>query len=597
MLYPQTNSCRSVFSLDGLWKFRLINDGFNYNPGDILTSDFEWIAVPASYNDQKEDKAYRRFAGESLYQRSFTLPKIMEAQRLLLRFDAVTNSARVYINSELITTHKGGYLPFEIDITKKVSVGVEFTISVVVDNRVNSTTLPVGNDKLKGAFFGSDNAQVPSVQKGKEYQADINLPNFDFFNYAGLNRSVRIYTTPKTGYIKDITVVTDIVGRDGVISYYALCDNDETVFATLKDKRGSVVATSDNGSIMVKDAKLWSIGKENAYLYTLELSNTSDFYSLSVGIRTIEVRGKQFLLNNQPVYFKGFGKHEDSHIKGRGFDLTYDVKDAGLIHWLGANSFRTSHYPYAEEMYDLCDREGILIIDETPAVGIAAGQANPYEVLDIRAHHEDVIKDMIARDKNHPCVIMWSMGNEPDTESYPREAYEYWHSLYDYTHSLDRQNRPVTFVCSQNDYTRDIVARTMDVVCLNRYYGWYNLSGDLDAAMYALNLELDFWEQQNKPVMLTEYGADTVSGMHATVPEMFSEEYQAQFLLAYGEAFDKRDFIIGEQMWNFADFGTIQGPMRAGGNKKGLFTRERKPKLAAHAMRHRWNNIPDVDYK
>ena len=69
----------------------------------------------------------------------------------------------------------------------------------------------------------------------------------------------------------------------------------------------------------------------------------------------------------------------------------------------------------------------------------------------------------------------------------------------------------------------------MDVVCVNRYYGWYNLSGDLDAACYALNMELDFWEKQNKPVMITEYGADAVAGIHECVPEMFSEEFQVEF--------------------------------------------------------------------
>lgn len=90
---------------------------------------------------------------------------------------------------------------------------------------------------------------------------------------------------------------------------------------------------------------------------------------------------------------------------------------------------------------------------------------------------------------------MWSMGNEPDTEHFPESAYEYWHSLYEYTHTLDPQDRPVTFVCCQNNYEKDLVTRTMDVVCINRYYGWYNLSGDLDAACYALNMELDFWEK------------------------------------------------------------------------------------------------------
>lgn len=603
MLYPQTNKVRTVIDLNGLWKFKLLKNEAEFVPGKEL-EDFEWIAVPASYNDQKEDSAYRRFAGLSVYQRKVVIPSLYKRERLVLRFDAVTNAATVYIGAKEVVRHKGGYLPFEVELSEEIVAEEELLLSVIVDNRVNNSTLPVGNEKGSIAFFGSDNAGIPSVEAGKEYQEAINLPNFDFFNYAGINRPVRIYSTPKT-YIEDVIICPDLAddGKTGLVNYQimtagagALENNagSEKVYVAIKDATGKVVATAEGakGTIELLEANLWWPAPGVPYLYTACVTFEEDCYEQTFGIRTVKVEGKKFLINGKPFYFKGFGKHEDFMVHGRGLDLCLDVKDAGLIHWLNANSFRTSHYPYAEEMYDLCDREGIVIIDETPAVGIGAGASvDPYKTFPIKAHHEDVIRGMIARDKNHPCVVMWSLGNEPDTEHFPDSAYEYWHALYELAHSLDPQERPVTMVCCQNDYTKDKITRTMDVVCLNRYYGWYNLSGDLDAAIYALNMELDFWEEMGKPVMFTEYGADTVAGMHATVPEMFSEEYQAQFLLSYGEAFDKRDFIVGEQMWNFADFGTIQGPMRADGNKKGLFTRDRKPKLSAHAIRHRWGKI------
>lgn len=609
MLYPQTNKARNVISLDGLWKFRLLKHDSDFTPGMLLTEDFEWLSVPASYNDQKEDPAYRRFAGLSLYQRDITLPVLYANAHVVLRFDAVANQATVYLNDKQIGFHKGGYLPFEITLDGLLVPGETAVLSVLVDNRVNHSTLPVGNEKGV-AFFGSDNAGIPSVEQGKDYQEAINLPNFDFFNYAGINRPVRICAMPQS-YIKDITLIPGIAadGTTGTLDYTVEVvhsaatepdDKKDAVSVTILDASGNAVATADgaSGQITIPNAHLWNPGREHAYLYTAAVSYGDDYYTQTFGIRTVEVSGTRLLINGKPFYFKGFGKHEDFHILGRGMNLCLDVKDVGLIHWLNANSFRTSHYPYAEEMYDLCDREGIVIIDETPAVGINAGGAtDPYKTYPLKSHHEDVLREMITRDKNHPCVIMWSLGNEPDTEHFPESAYEYWHSLYELAHSLDPQNRPVTMVCCQNDYTRDITTRTMDVVCLNRYYGWYNLSGDLDAAMYALNIELDFWEKIGKPVMFTEYGADTVAGMHATVPEMFSEEFQAEFLLNYGKAFDARDYIIGEQLWNFADFGTIQGPMRADGNKKGLFTRERRPKLSAHAMRQRWSAIPDFGYK
>ena len=137
----------------------------------------------------------------------------------------------------------------------------------------------------------------------------------------------------------------------------------------------------------------------------------------------------------------------------------------------------------------------------------------------------------------------------------------------------------------------------MDIVCINRYYGWYNLSGDLDAACYGLNQELDFWEAQHKPVMMSEYGADTVAGLHTAGAEMFSEEFQVEFYRRLDAEFDKRPWFVGEFVWNFADYDTVQGPMRVDGNKKGLFTRDRRPKLGAHFLRKRWADIPTFGFK
>ena len=237
-------------------------------------------------------------------------------------------------------------------------------------------------------------------------------------------------------------------------------------------------------------------------------------------------------------------------------------------------------------------------MDETPAVGIGGGAAvNPYKEYPLAEHHRQVLAEMIQRDKNHPCVVLWSLGNEPDLEHFPQDAYDYWHPLYELAHQLDPQNRPVTLVCCQNDYTKDITTRTMDIVCINRYYGWYNLSGDMDAACYGLNQELDFWETQHKPVMMSEYGADTVAGLHTAGAEMFSEEFQVEFYRRLDAEFDKRPWFVGEFVWNFADYDTVQGPMRVDGNKKGLFTRDRRPKLGMHFLRQRWAEIPTFGFK
>ena len=355
---------------------------------------------------------------------------------------------------------------------------------------------------------------------------------------------------------------------------------------------GKVVADGkgESGTLHVEDPHLWQPRPGTPYLYTALVKFGQDEYRQQFGFRSVEVRGHQFLINGEPFYFKGPCKHEDSAFRGRGYDACVTVTDLKLYQWLNANGLRMSHYPYAEEVYDLCDRLGIVVIDETPAVGIGAGAAcDPYKTFPLKAYHSAVLRAMIDRDKNHPCVVLWSLGNEPDTEHFPQSAYDYWRPLYEQAHAQDPQDRPVTMVCCQNDYTRDITTRTMDVVCINRYYGWYNLSGDLENAAYAFQQELDFWAGIDKPLVLSEYGADTVAGLHGTAPEMFTEEFQVEYYKTINACLDSRPFVVGEWPWNFADFSTQQGPMRVGScNRKGLFTRERTPKLAAHYFKDRW---------
>jgi beta-glucuronidase len=143
------------------------------------------------------------------------------------------------------------------------------------------------------------------------------------------------------------------------------------------------------------------------------------------------------------------------------------------------------------------------------------------------------------------------------------------------------------------------VSDLVDVLALNRYYGWYAQGGRLQEAKAALRAELEGWQRvrPGKPIMFTEYGADTIAGLHDTTPVMFSEEYQVECLQANHEVIDEFPNFVGEQVWNFADFQTSQGIIRVQGNKKGVFTRERKPKMAAHMLRKRWAAIPDFGYK
>ena len=136
---------------------------------------------------------------------------------------------------------------------------------------------------------------------------------------------------------------------------------------------------------------------------------------------------------------------------------------------------------------------------------------------------------------------------------------------------------------------KDKVAQMLDVVCINKYYSWYEDSGMLDVVEYQVRKELSLWyEEYGKPLIMTEYGADTIAGYHSDPPVMFTEEYQIEMIRRFNKVFDELDFVIGEHIWAFADFATKQGTTRVIGNKKGVFTRERNPKSVAFAVKARW---------
>ena len=601
MLYPVLTESRSCIDLCGTWEFKLDanNKGFEEEWYKTRLVDSQIMPVPAAYNDLKEDAALREHYGWVFYQRTVTIPEFLKSQRILLRMDAVTHTANVYWNGKLICQHKGGFLPFEVQLNEVIEPG-ENLLTIAVDNRIDRTTLPVGRD----CPFGS----VEPVKDQKQ-----NYPGFDFFNYCGIIRPVKLYTTP-WDYIEDVTLIPDLISKDGntagIIDYSVRTSAiGAPVSVSVFDADGLLVGTCEGakGRIIIEHAHLWMPG--DGYLYQVEVRSGSDCYMLPFGIRTVKVEGSRFLINGRSFYFKGYGKHEDTFPNGRGFHPVMNAKDISLMKWQGANSFRTSHYPYSEEMMRLCDREGIVVIDETPAVGINlkfgggispfckdAVTFRPYSEggIGTQEHHKDVIRDLIARDKNHACVVMWSLANEPDSDS--PGSYEYFEPLFTLARELDPQKRPCTIVCMKGAFWKeDITIALSDVICLNRYYGWYDLGGELDEAETALREELEWWDALGKPFMVTEYGADTVMGLRDTLPVMFTEEYQAAYYEMNHRVFDSLKNFIGEQVWNFADFATCQGTGRVQGNKKGIFTRDRKPKLAAHYLRKRWNSIPDFD--
>ena len=273
------------------------------------------------------------------------------------------------------------------------------------------------------------------------------------------------------------------------------------------------------------EPRLWAPG--DGYLYDLQVDVVDgdelvDRYHQPVGIRTVQVDGTRFLINGEPFHFKGFGMHEDLNVRGRGHDDVAMVHDFELLAWVGANSFRTSHYPYAEEVLDLADRLGIVVIDETAAVGLNLGVSGgifgdvPRTTFTeetvgsaTQAVHRQAIEELIARDKNHPsrrALERRQRARVPHRRSHGPT------SSRCSTVARDADpTRPVGFVNMMlAPPDRCVLTELADVVMVNRYYGWYVDAGDLEAAERGLEAELRAWaDKHDKPILVTEYGADT----------------------------------------------------------------------------------------
>jgi beta-glucuronidase len=581
VLRPQESPSREIAGLDGLWSFVL-------DPGDRGRTEEWWrgplpdaseMPVPASFNDVPATQDAHDHVGEVWYQREVRVPARWEGRRVVLRFDAAAHRAVVWWDGVEVGRHEGGYTPFECDVTAHVRPGELARVTVAVDNRLDLASIPPGI--------------VDVLPDGRRRQRYFH----DFFNYAGLHRSVRLYATPHT-YVDDITVTTD----DGRVHYRVSVTGGAVTEVVLRDAGGVERARADTaeGTLDVADPIRWRPG--HGYLYRLEVNaagpgGTTDTYTLPVGIRSVAVDGDRFLINGEPFYFRGFGKHEDNAVRGKGHDDVLMVHDFALLDWVGANSFRTSHYPYAEEVLEYADRHGIVVIDETPAVGLNFEIAHTLQPGDpphiwaavgdaTGAAHLRAIQELVARDKNHPSVVMWSIANEPDSAR--PEARTYFEPLVRAARAAD-PSRPVCFAQVQLPPDEDVMSDLFDVICLNRYHGWYVDNGDLRTAEAALEAELRRWaELHGKPIIVTEYGADAIAGTHSVPARPWTEEYQVEMLETYHRVFDRVDSVVGEHVWNFADFATGYGVNRVDGNKKGVFTRDRRPKAAAFALRRRW---------
>ena len=586
-LFPQQNDFRNSMDLSGIWKFK--KDSLGHGEKEQWYNGLKEsrsIAVPGSWNDQFDDM--RDYLDLAWYEKETYIPAGWKGQRIFIRVGSANYAAKIWINGVPLGIHEGGHLPFAFEITSMVKWNAGNRITIQIENILKPGRVPTG-----GATASSLMNSFPKA-------------NFDFFPYAGLNRAVWLYTVPPLSSIKDITVKTNFQATTGTMEVKVeqegktqqgkvlINGNNQNIEAPVQFKNG--VGTV---SITIPNVRLWS--PEDPFLYSVSVTigsgkTTTDHYATETGVRTISANNKQILLNGKPVFLKGFGKHEDFPVFGRGTAYPVMVKDYSLLKWIGANSYRTSHYPYDEEYMNMADREGILIIDEIPAVGLYFhGDTSDLKLRQLMC--KQYINELILRDKNHPSVIIWSIANEPFPPSITlsptdiKKGDDNSVALFTELFQLVKKQDPTRLSTLVGVMGGPIEWLGLsDIVCINRYWGWYTNPGDIKTGAALLSKELDMiYQKLHKPIIVTEFGADTYPGMHAEQPEMFTEEYQTEFIKAYLDVADTKDFVAGMQVWAFADFKTGQGTVRFGGmNYKGVFTRDRKPKMAAHYLRSRW---------
>lgn len=579
---PQNSATRTTVDISGLWSVAFDPDDSGQAagwarglPADVAMT----IAIPGSWNEQLAEAGYMDYVGTAWFETTIALPPLSAASERVLRFGSVDYHAHVYLNGAFAGESGPAMLPFEIALGDRSGM-VRVTVAV-------SNLLPAQGPTQRIS-------QADYAAQGRPRDEYWPAVRFDFFPFGGINRPVHVVERPIAGIAEYRLGCT--IAPDPVLNCSVTIGSGHRVRLTASGQGQNwstdapVVAGRADLSLPMPGAGLWS--PDSPLLYHVDIVLLADDGSVidkvaqDFGLREIRVEGSALLLNGAPVELRGFGKHEDSPIHGRGLNLPQLVKDFQLLRWCGANSVRTSHYPYAEEFYDLADRSGIMVIDEVFSVNL---DFRTVDETTLKAHKEAVTA-LMARDANRTCVIAWSLANEPGylgEAEYRTRSAPYWRELFAHARALD-PTRPMTHANVQYAGIDDPAFAESDIVTINRYFGWYGEPAQLERAAARLTAELDTLSAHDKPIFIAEFGADAMAGEHSVSDQLFTEEYQARFIRAYWQIIADHPACIGGHVWNFADFRTAQHGRRVVHNRKGVFTRAREPKLAAFATRELW---------
>ena len=546
---------RQAFDASKSGKGGFYDDRKPKDKGDWVEYDFDrapTMKVPGDWNSQAEKL--------QLYEGTVWLRQVFEAdpkpgRRYVLYFGAVNYEAHVYLNGKKLGMHQGGFTPFQFDATGQLKQGRNVVV-VKADNTRHQDAIPTVNT--------------------------------DWWNYGGITRDVLLAELPAT-YIADYKLQLakgDARRLQGFVQM-AGASPAQPVTVTIPEAGVKFSVRLDAAGraaidVPVRQLDYWS--PQQPKLYAVELAGGGDKVADRIGFRTIETRGKDILLNGKPVFLRGISLHEENplipgRLRGQG-----DMRM--LLQWakeLNCNFVRLAHYPHSEEMTRLADEMGLMVWAEVP-VYWTISWTNPATL----ANAGRQLADMIERDRNRASVVVWSVGNEtPIGEA--RNAF--MGSLVRTARALD-DTRLVAAALEIHRKGRDItiedpLAELLDLASFNEYAGWYWAS-NAEMLDFRFDIKLD------KPVVVTEFGADALGGYHADADTRWSEEYQDRLYQNQFRMLSGIPGLRGMTPWVLADF---RSPRRQHPyfqdfwNRKGLISDDGKRKQAFWTLKRHYDEL------
>jgi beta-glucuronidase len=517
---------------------------------DLIEYNFDLaptLRVPADWNSQSDKLEF--YEGTVWYRQKFMLlPK--EGKQYILYFAAVNYEAHVYLNGKKLGMHKGGFTPFQFDITGNVKKG-ENTLIVKADNSRKQD-------------------EIPTI-------------NTDWWNYGGITRDVFVAELPQT-YITDYKLQLAKTNASLINGFVQLSSgkiNEKILVLIPEANIRTTINTDASGkatiNIDARQLNLWS--PQNPKLYNVSLIHNSDTINDKIGFRTIEVKGQDILLNGKSVFLSGISIHDENPmIPGR---LRSQGDMRMMLQWakeLNCNYVRLAHYPHNEEMIRLADEMGLLVWAEIPVYWTIS-----WENADTYNNAQQQLTDLVMRDKNRASVIIWSVGNETPV-SEPRNIF--MGKLVAHARLLD-DTRLVAAALEvhregEESFVNDPLGEKLDLASFNEYAGWYWGGAPSTITKYSYQVKY------NKPVIVSEFGGDALAGFHADENTRWSEEYQAALYKNQFILLGKLPGLRGMTPWILCDF---RSPRRQQPyyqdyfNRKGLISETGKKKMAFDVLK------------